>query len=70
MTQRIAESGILVQIVVLEESVFDAQCVVTAALQQKHCVIIYVSSKHIDQSHPYMPQHRSLRVHCSLPKWL
>jgi len=43
LTQRISAPDVLMQISILEESVHDAQCVVTAQLQLEPAAIIYVS---------------------------
>jgi len=44
VTQQISAKVVRVKISVLEKSVHDAQCVITAQLQHKPSVIIYVST--------------------------
>jgi len=46
---------------VLEESVHDRKCVVTAQLQQEPSFVIYVSIAVLADSHPSIPRRRSQR---------
>ena len=56
LTQRTSVAGVLVHIFMLEGSVHDAQCVVTAQLQQEASIIIYMciamSANHASTSFP------------------